>query len=66
MLRKLCVVSACALALVFCAPGKAQDSSPSPSLGDLARQAQKDKANKPAAKAHSILMTSPKFLSSLP
>jgi len=50
MLRKLCVVSACALALVFCAPGKAQDSSPSPSLGDLARQAQKDKANKPAAK----------------
>lgn len=48
MLRTLGVISACALALVLCAPGKAQDSSPS--LGELARQAQKDKANKPAAK----------------
>lgn len=48
MLRTLGVIGACALALVCCAPGKAQDSSPS--LGDLARQAQKDKANKPAAK----------------
>lgn len=48
MLRTLGVISACALALVFCATGRSQDSSPS--LGDLARQAQKDKANKPAPK----------------
>lgn len=37
----------CALALVFCLPGRGQDS---PSLGDLARQAQKDKGNAPATK----------------
>lgn len=48
MLRTVGVISACALALVFCLPANAQDSSPS--LGDLARQAQKDKANKPAPK----------------
>jgi len=35
------------LALIFCAPGRGQDS---PSLGDLARQAQKEKATKPKAK----------------
>lgn len=48
MPRTVGVISACALALIFCMPGKAQDSTPS--LGDLARQAQKDKANKPAPK----------------
>jgi hypothetical protein len=51
MPRTLSVTAVCALALFLCAPGRAQDS---PSLGDLARQAQKDKeknkANKPAAK----------------
>lgn len=46
------LIGACALALVICASGRAQDSSPSssPSLGDIARQAQKDKAGKPTAK----------------
>jgi hypothetical protein len=49
MPRSLSLIAACALALVFCSPGRGQDS---PSLGDLARQAQKDKANnnKPVAK----------------
>jgi hypothetical protein len=47
MPRSLSLIAACALALVICAPGRGQDS---PSLGDLARQAQKDKANKPSAK----------------
>jgi hypothetical protein len=37
------LIIACALALAFCVPGRGQDSPPS--LGDLARQAQKDKAN---------------------
>jgi len=47
MPRSPSLITACALALVFCAPGHGQDS---PSLGDLARQAQKDKAKKPQAK----------------
>src|ERR1700676_4512000 len=47
MPRSLSLTAACALALAVCAPGRGQDS---PSLGDVARQAQKDKANKPAAK----------------
>src|SRR5271167_1496153 len=47
MPRILSLIAACALALVFSSPGHGQDS---PSLGDLARQAQKDKANKPKAK----------------
>jgi hypothetical protein len=51
MRQLLHFAAACALALAFCAVAPAQDS---PSLGDLARQAQKDKdkdkANKPAAK----------------
>lgn len=47
MPRTLSLIAVCALALAVCAPGRGQDS---PSLGDLARQAQKDKANKPAAK----------------
>src|ERR1700676_2698099 len=47
MPRFLSLIAACALALVFSSPGRGQDS---PSLGDLARQAQKDKANKPQAK----------------
>ena len=51
MPRSLTLIAACALALVTFASARAQDSpSSSPSLGDLARQAQKDKANKPAAK----------------
>ena len=47
MQRSLSFISTCALALLFCLPGHAQDA---PSLGDVARQAQKDKANKPTAK----------------
>ena len=53
MSRRLTLIAACALALAVCASMRAQDSSSSsPSLGDLARQAQKDKdkANKPTAK----------------
>jgi len=51
MPRRLSLIAACALALVTCASARAQDSpSSSPSLGDIARQAQKDKANKPPAK----------------
>jgi hypothetical protein len=46
---KLISISTCALALICCLPGRAQDS---PSLGDVARQAQKDKANKPTAKVY--------------
>jgi hypothetical protein len=42
MPRRLNFIAACLLALFFCASGNAQDT---PSLGDLARQAQKDKAN---------------------
>jgi hypothetical protein len=47
MSRTVRLFPICALALVFCLPGHTQDS---PSLGDLARQAQKDKGNVPAAK----------------
>jgi len=49
MPRSLSLIGVCALALVFSLPAHGQDS---PSLGDLARQAQKDKekANKPSAK----------------
>lgn len=47
MFRKFSLFTACALAIIFCAPSRGQDS---PSLGDIARKAQKDKANKPAAK----------------
>lgn len=55
MARNLILIASCALALAACASVRAQDSqTPTPSLGDLARQAQKDKdkekANKPAAK----------------
>ena len=55
MARSLALIAMCALALATCASARAQDSqAPSPSLGDLARQAQKnkdkEKANKPAAK----------------
>jgi hypothetical protein len=45
--RSLSLIATFALAFVVCAPGRGQDS---PSLGDIARQAQKDKANKPQAK----------------
>ncbi|HWX38359.1 MAG TPA: hypothetical protein VNY09_03905 [Candidatus Sulfotelmatobacter sp.] len=51
MRRSLTLAAASTLALIFSLPAHGQDS---PSLGDLARQAQKDKdkdkANKPAAK----------------
>jgi len=47
MPRSLHLIAACALALAFCLPGHGQDS---PSLGDLARQAQKDKGNARAKK----------------
>ncbi|MBZ5658987.1 MAG: hypothetical protein LAO08_01135 [Acidobacteriia bacterium] len=47
MPRTLYFTTACLLALLFCAPGRAQDS---PSLGDLARQAQKNKTSAPAKK----------------
>lgn len=55
MARSPILIVVCALALVACSSARAQDSQPSsPSLGDLARQAQKDKdkdkANKTAAK----------------
>lgn len=57
MTRNLNLIAACALALVIFVSARAQDSQSapsSPSLGDLARQAQKDKekdkANRAAAK----------------
>ncbi len=55
MLRKFSLIAVCALALAVCGTARAQDStSSSPSLGDLARQAQKDKnrdkADRPVAK----------------
>jgi len=45
--RKTNFAAVCALTLVFCGLGRAQDS---PSLGELARQAQKNKATTPAKK----------------
>jgi hypothetical protein len=55
MARNIILIASCALALATCAPARSQDSqASSPSLGDLARQAQKDKdkekASKPVAK----------------
>jgi hypothetical protein len=47
MPRSLHLFAVCALTLVFCLPGHGQGS---PSLGDLARQAQKEKGNVPANK----------------
>ena len=47
MFRNVSFIAACALALATCLPVHGQDT---PSLGDVARQAQKDKANKQAAK----------------
>jgi hypothetical protein len=47
MPRTPSLIAVCALALAVCAPGHGQDS---PSLGDLARQVQKDKSSKPVAK----------------
>ena len=47
MLRKLNFLSASVMVLLFCLPGRSQDS---PSLGDLARQLQKGKSNTPATK----------------
>ena len=47
MLRNLGFLAASVLVLVFCLPGRGQDS---PSLGDLARQLQKEKGNTPTAK----------------
>jgi hypothetical protein len=45
--RKSIFVAVCALALASCGTARAQDS---PSLGDLARQTQKNKASAPAKK----------------
>ena len=47
MPRTLHLLASFALAAALGLPAQGQDS---PSLGDLARQAQKDKANAPAAK----------------
>jgi hypothetical protein len=47
VLRKLSFLSASLMILSFCVPGHGQDS---PSLGDLARQLQKDKGHTPATK----------------
>ena len=47
MVRTLRFVAACLFVLVFCMTGHTQDS---PSLGDLARQAQKNKTNAPVKK----------------
>jgi hypothetical protein len=58
MTRRLTLIAACAVALVACASTRAQDSSPSsPSLGDLARQAQKDKDKDKANKATAKVLT---------
>ncbi len=48
MFRTLTFIAGCALVVAICAPARGQDSQQS--LGDIARQAQKDKAGKPAAK----------------
>lgn len=56
MRLKLTLAAGCALAIAFCAVARGQDSpaqdstSPTPSLGEIARQARKDKANKAGAK----------------
>jgi hypothetical protein len=47
MPRSLSLIAACLLALVFCSPGRGQDSH---SLGDTARESQKDKDGRPPAK----------------
>jgi len=47
MPRSLSFIAALPIALALCAPGHAQNS---PSLGDLARQAQKDKSKAPVKK----------------
>lgn len=47
MQHKLSLIAACALVLLFCQVGRAQDS---PSLGDVARQAQRDRVKKSPAK----------------
>jgi hypothetical protein len=46
--RTLNFIAGCLLVLAICVPARSDD--PQQSLGDIARQAQKDKANKPAAK----------------
>jgi hypothetical protein len=48
MPRSLSLIAACLLALVFCSPGRGQDSR---SLRETANQSQKDKDGKPLAKA---------------
>lgn len=48
MSRTLNLIAGCALALAICIPAYCDD--PQQSLGDIARQAQRDKANKPAVK----------------
>jgi len=48
MPRSLSLIAACLVALVFCSPGRGQDSS---SLRETANRSQKDKDAKPSAKA---------------
>jgi hypothetical protein len=48
LFRTLKFIVGCALALTFCVSARCDD--PQQSLGDIARQAQKDRANKPAVK----------------
>ena len=56
MPRTLKFVVRCASTLIFCLPGHAQQDSPS--LGDLARQAQKTKSMRPPRKS-SLMTTFP-------
>jgi hypothetical protein len=58
MARSLILIVACALSLFTFASARAQDSpATSPSLGDLARQAQKDKDKNKASKATAKMLT---------
>ncbi len=58
MARNLTLIAACALALFTFAPAHAQDSpANSPSLGDLARQAQKDKEKDKTNKSTAKVLT---------
>jgi len=54
MRRKLTLAAACALAIAFCGVARGQDSqdssAPTQSLGEIARQARKNKADKAPAK----------------
>ena len=66
MTRSLTLITACALALLTFASARAQDAAPStaPSLGDIARQAQKDKEKEKANRASAKLFTNEDISSS--